>query len=79
MLKALAALVLAGAGKSTIVGALREAAGDETKRPGTAAKSQCQPAKLWELPSDPIYRQAPDLGAWPSTVSTQISRSRGDF
>ena len=43
MLKALAALVVAGAGKSTIVGALREAAGDETKRPGTVAKSPCQP------------------------------------
>ncbi|MFT9092406.1 MAG: hypothetical protein ABF479_15615 [Gluconacetobacter sp.] len=46
MLKALAALIVAGAGKSTIVGALREAAGDESNRPGTAAKSQIQSITL---------------------------------
>jgi len=40
MLKALAALVVAGAGDSTIVAAFREGAGDETKRPRTAAKFQ---------------------------------------
>lgn len=34
ILKALAALIVAGAGKSTIAGVLREAAGEETKWPG---------------------------------------------
>jgi len=46
MLKALAALVVAGVGKSTIFGALREAAGDETNRPRTAVKSQIQSITL---------------------------------
>jgi len=40
MLEALAAVVVAEDGKSTILGALREAASDEPNRPETAAKSQ---------------------------------------